>query len=113
MTKDYVTVLLFTIYYHPAINLIKSKKNKNPSKPKKKLPENVCWIFFESKAVYIKYVGGRAEGIYKFFKNYIVDQGTVELNISWSSNFSDKIFHVLPLNFSFSFKSWLLTVVVF
>ena len=69
--------------------------------------------FFESKAVYIKYVGGRAGGIYKFFKKYFVDQGTIELNISWSSNFSDKIFHALPLNFSFSFKYWLLTVMVF
>ena len=39
-------------------------------------------IFFESKPVYIKYVGRTPGGIYKFFKKYFDDQGTIELNIS-------------------------------
>ena len=40
--------------------------------------------------MYIKYVGGGTWGFYKFFKKSFVAQGTIELNISWPSNFFEK-----------------------
>ena len=46
------------------------------------------------KGVYTKYVG-------RFFKNYFVAQGVVELNISWPSSFFAKYFMVRPISFSF------------
>ena len=42
---------------------------------------------FLYKGAYIKYVGGGAEGFYKFFKKFFVAQETIELNISWRSSF--------------------------
>ena len=56
---------------------------------------------------YIKYVGGRAGGFYKFFQKIFVAQETIELNISWPSNFFRKYFMAPPINFSFSFKAYL------
>ena len=52
------------------------------------------------KGVYIQYVGGEDGGFYKFFKKYFVTQGTVELNISWPSNFFKKYFMALQLIWS-------------
>ena len=36
---------------------------------------------------YIKYVGVGTRGFYLFFKNNFVAQETIDLNISWPSNF--------------------------
>ena len=47
----------------------------------------------KSRGAYIKYVGGGARGFYKFFKKKFVAQETIGLNISWPSNFFQKIFH--------------------
>ena len=75
--------------------------------------ENILPLLFEvsmkifSERVYIKYVGGVAGGFYKFFKRYFVAQGTVELHISWSSNFFKKYFMSPPISFSLAFKPWL------
>ena len=55
------------------------------------------------KGVYIKYVEGGAGGFHKFFKNYFVAQGIIELNISWPSSFFVKSFMAPPINFSFLF----------
>ena len=48
------------------------------------------------KGAYIKYVGGRrggGGGFYKFFGKFFVAQDTVDLHISWPSNFFQKTFH--------------------
>ena len=61
----------------------------------------------KSKGAYIKYVGGDTGGFYKFFKKYFVAQETMDLNISWPSNFSRKYFMAPSINFSFLFKVYL------
>ena len=43
----------------------------------------------------------------KFFKNSFVAQETIDLNISWPSNFFRKYFMVHPINFSFLFQAYL------
>ena len=53
------------------------------------------------KGAYIKYVGGGKEGFYKFLKKFFVAQETIELNISWPSNFFRKYFMAPRINFSF------------
>ena len=73
------------------------KKNRNKQQPLIEEKET-------DKGVYIKYVRGGAGGFYKFFKNYFVAQGTVELNISPHSNFFKKYFMAPPINFSLAFK---------
>ena len=45
---------------------------------------------------------------YTFFKKKIVAQETINLNISWSSNFFGKYFMAPPINFSFLFNDYLL-----
>ena len=62
---------------------------------------------FITKGAYIKYVGGGTGGFYKFFKKYFVAQETIDLNISWPSNFFRKYFMAPPINFSFLFKACL------
>ena len=59
------------------------------------------------KGAYIKYVGGGARRFYKFFKKNFVAQETIDLNISWPSNFFRKYFMAPPINFSFLFKAYL------
>ena len=62
---------------------------------------------------YIKYVGGGwgegegGGGFYKFFKRFFVAQETIDLNISWPSEFLRKYFMAPPINFSFLFKAYL------
>ena len=59
---------------------------------------------------YIKYVGGEGaegKGFYKFFKKILVAQETIDLNISWPSNFFRKYSMAPPINFSFLFKAYL------
>ena len=51
--------------------------------------------------------GGVAGGFYKFFKTIFVAQETIDLNISWPSNFFGKYFMAPPINFSFLFKAYL------
>ena len=51
------------------------------------------------KGAYIKYVGGGPGGFYKFFKKCFVAQETIDLNISWPSNFFRKYFMAPPINF--------------
>ena len=46
--------------------------------------------------VYIKYVRAGTGG-YKFFEKYFVARRSIGLNISWSSNFFENNFTVLPL----------------
>ena len=46
-------------------------------------------------------------GFYNFFKKNFVAQETIELNISWPSNFFGKYFMAPLINFSFSFKAYL------
>ena len=46
-------------------------------------------------------------GFYKFFKKSLVAQETIDLNISWPSNFFGKYFMAPPINFSFLFKAYL------
>ena len=53
---------------------------------------------------------GVGRGCYKFFKKYFVPQRTIDLNISWPSNFFDKNFMAPPINLIFSFKPWLLYI---
>ena len=60
-----------------------------------------------NKRAYIKYVGVEAGGFYKFFKKFFVVQETIDLNITWPSNFFRKYFMALPINFSFLFKAYL------
>ena len=55
---------------------------------------------------YIKYVGGGTGGFYKFFKTNFVAQETIDLNISWPSNFFRKYF-MASFYFSFLFKAYL------
>ena len=63
---------------------------------------------FLYKGAYIKYVGGGGGGgFYKFFKKFFVAQETIDLNISWPSNFFGKYFMAPPINFSFLFKGYL------
>ena len=48
------------------------------------------------KGAYIKYVvGGRGTGggFYNFFRKFFIAQETIDLHISWPSNFFQKIFH--------------------
>ena len=47
---------------------------------------------------------GEAVGFYKCFKKHFVAPGTVELNISWSSNFFKKYFMAPSVNFSLAFN---------
>ena len=54
------------------------------------------------KGVHIKYVGG------KFVKKNFVSQETIDVNISWGSNFLIKYFMASPINFSFLFEAYLL-----
>ena len=56
---------------------------------------------------HVKYVGWGTRGFYKFFKKKFVAQETIDLNISWSSNFFGKYFMIPPINFSFLFKAYL------
>ena len=52
--------------------------------------------------------GGRGSGgFYKFLKKFFVAQETIDLNISWPSNFFEKYFMAPPINFSFLFKACL------
>ena len=60
-----------------------------------------------NKRAYIKYVGVGAAGFYKFFKKFFVAQETIDLNITWPSNFFRKYFMTLPINFSFLFKAYM------
>ena len=62
-----------------------------------------------SKGAYIKYVewGKGAGGFYKFFKIFFVILETIDLNISWPTNFFRKYFMAPPINFSFLFKAYL------
>ena len=58
------------------------------------------------------YVGGEREGwgggFYKFFnKKKFVAQETIDLNISWSSNFFRKYLMAPFINFSLLFKAYL------
>ena len=55
----------------------------------------------------IKYVGGGAGGFYTFIKKNFVAQETIDLNISWPSNFFGKCFMAPLINFSFLFKAFL------
>ena len=49
----------------------------------------------------------QGQRLLKIFLKKIVAQGTIELNISWPSNFPGKYFMIPPINFSFLFKaSW-------
>ena len=57
------------------------------------------------KGAYITYVGEGAGGFHKFFKTNFVAQETIDLNISWPSNFFRKYFMAPPINFSFFFKT--------
>ena len=59
------------------------------------------------KRAYIKNVGGGARAFYKFFKKFFSAQETIDLNISWSSNFFRKYFMVPPVNISFLLKAYL------
>ena len=47
-----------------------------------------------------------AGGFYKFFKKYFVAQETIDLNISWPSNFFKK-YMAPPISLSFLFKVYL------
>ena len=60
-----------------------------------------------AKGAYIKYLARLAGGFYQFFKNTFAAQETIDLNISWPSNFFRKYFMAPPINFSFLFKAYL------
>ena len=67
---------------------------------------SMVFKFFDKKSVgsyikgaYIKYVGGGTRGFYKFFRRFFVAQETIDLNISWPSNFFRKHFMSPPINF--------------
>ena len=62
---------------------------------------------FLNKGPYIKYVRMAAGGFHKFFKKKFVAQETIDLNISWPSNFFRKYFMASPFNFSFLSKAYL------
>ena len=49
----------------------------------------------------------RAGGFYKFFKKIFVTQETIDVNISWPSNYFRKYFMDPPINFSVLFKAYL------
>ena len=44
---------------------------------------------------------------FQIFKKFFVAQETIDLNISWPSNFFGKYFMAPPINFSFLFKAYL------
>ena len=52
------------------------------------------------------YEGGTG-GFYNIFKKNFVAQETINLNISWLSNFFRKYFEASPINFSYLFKAYL------
>ena len=81
----------------------KKEKKKKISKKKNNSNNNNSNI----KGVYIKYVGGGPEGFYKFFQKFFKAQETIDLNISWPSNFFEKYFMAPPINFSSLFKACL------
>ena len=62
----------------------------------------------------MKYVM-EGRGLYNFFKNHFVAQGTVELNISWPSNFFKKdswpLQLILVLHLSLDYRNVLSWVV--
>ena len=60
-----------------------------------------------NKGAYINYVGVGGEGFYKFPKKSFVEQETIDLHISWPSNFSRNYFIAPSINFSFLFKAYL------
>ena len=87
-----------------------------------KLFESINWLFVYKrvhqfinaitfklviKGAYIKYVGERAGGYYKFCERKYVAQETIDLNISWPSNFFRKNFMAPPINFNFLFQAYL------
>ena len=51
--------------------------------------------------------GAGGGGFYGFFRKDFVAQGTINLNISWTGNFSRNYFMAPPINFSFLFKAFL------
>ena len=52
-------------------------------------------------------VGGGVRGFYKFFKKYLVAQETIDVNISWPSNFFRNYFMAPPTSFSLLFQAYL------
>ena len=73
---------------------------------------NMVWTFIlrqvkrilsQYKGAYIKYVGEGAGEFYKFFKKFFVAQETIDLNISWPSNFFRKYFMVPPISILVSY----------
>ena len=52
----------------------------------------------------LKDMGG---GFYKCFRKYFIAQETIDLNVSWPSNFFRKYVMAPPINFSFLFKAYL------
>ena len=76
---------------------------KNRGKWKIGIIENI----FMGKGAYIKYVGGGPGRFYKSFKKNFVAQETIDLNISWPSNFFKKYFMAPPINCSSLFKAYL------
>ena len=60
-----------------------------------------------NKGAYIKYVGGEVESFTNFSKKSLVAHESIDLNISYPSNFFGKYFMAPPINFSFSFKAFL------
>ena len=73
----------------------------------KHLSISIIDIWQGLKGAYIKYVGGGPEGSYKLFKKIFVARETIDLNISWPSNFLGKYFMAPPISFSFLFKAYL------
>ena len=63
--------------------------------------------FISNKGAYIKYAGGGGERILQISKEIFAAQETIDLNISWLSNFFRKYFIVPPIKFSFLFKAYL------
>ena len=64
-------------------------------------------LLFSNQGAYVKYVGGRAGGFYKFFKKNFIAQETIDLNILQPSNFFGKYFMAPPINFGFLFNAYL------
>ena len=58
-----------------------------------------------TKGAYMNYVGRGAGGFYKFFKKFFIAQETIDLHISWPSNFFRKYFMAPPISFSFLYKA--------
>ena len=69
--------------------------------------ETMLFLFNLLLGSVIKYVGGGAGGFYKIFKKIFVAQETIDLKISWPSNFFRQYFMAPPINFSFLFKAYL------